>query len=36
MKVLNDKQCKKIDRTLADDTLNDDNKVKVYEDSWVQ
>lgn len=34
MKELNDKQRKKIDRTLA--TLNDDNKVKVYEDSWVQ
>lgn len=32
MKELNDKQRKKIDRTLADD----DNKVKVYEDSWVQ
>lgn len=34
MKELNDKQRKKIDRTLA--TFNDDNKVKVYEDSWVQ
>ena len=33
MKELNDKQRKKIDRTLA--TLTDNNKVKVYEDSWV-
>lgn len=26
----------KIDESLEDDTLTDNNKVKVYNDSWIQ